>query len=355
MKKIIAITIFLITISFFVSCKKNTEKVNSNIEIQKTNDKVNKKELKYVLNDSFPIGDVRRYGIKVGKGNPIHPVTGEPTIESLFKLASEEGITLFFPKGFYDFGLYFIGDKNIKIKVNKSEFSGPIYIIEDEEKNPSTNIKIEGELITYYKLFIRLSSDIDIENLKILSNLEKNSAKLESMGCDIYAGSNDIYISNLFIENLGSNSPNYKNSRAALQVHGWNNNPNGLIIDNLHIKSSEKHGVYLTGSDHIIKNMIIDSFGLGEINGTNGLDDTDLKEKETNKVTGLWLNKCNNTIIESVTINTNDSKGEYALWLDSGNIGQPTIIEELILNGGDKSLPIFAEDDTNVVVKSVEK
>ena len=160
------------------------------------------------------------------------------------------------------------------------------------------------------------------------------------------------------MKSLGSEKDkddSFKRIRAAVQVHGWNENPEDIIIEKIHIKSSDRHGVYLTGRNHIINEIVIDKFGIGNTKDIQDIDDSDISKKETSLITGLWLNKCDNTTIGSVIINTKESKGKYALWLDSGDIGKPTIIESLVLKGGDEKLPIYAEDITNVVVKSVEK
>ena len=336
-----------------LSCKDKKEETPVKLEETTVITKVNKEELKYVVNESFPVGDVRRYGIRVEGGDPKHKVSNKNTTQTIFDLAEKENIKLFFPKGFYNFGLYLKGRQNIEITFDDASFSGPLYIIENEEKKKSSNITLKGKLTTYFKTFIRNSKEIEIEKLNIVTDVDKNSAKLRSMGCDIYVGSEDIYISQLYIDDLGSGNESYANSRAALQVHGWNNNPKNLVIDKVHIKSSDKHGIYLTGEDHLINKVIIDKFGTGSIKETRDLDDS--KKGETQNVTGLWLNKCNNSTINSVEINTQNSKGKYAVWLDSGITAKQSIIELLTLKGGDNKLPIYAQEDTNVLVKSVEK
>lgn len=339
----------------FTSCKDENQNEDSEkvIKTEETTEKINTEEVKYVVNDNFPVGDVRRYGIVNNGGDPIHPYSKELTTETIFKLASKEKIKLFFPKGYYKFGLNFKGIKNITIESDNAEFGGPLYFIEDADGNESTDIEIKGDITTYYKIFMRKCRDIEFETINIVSNPEKNIAKLKSMGCDIYAGSKFIYFKNLNISGLGSNNDSFKLSRAALQVHGWNNNPESITIDNLKIMSSDRHGVYLTGNNHEIQNISIDVFGEGRFKGMNELDDTE--KGQTSKITGLWLNKCNNATIGEVKINTKNSKGEYAVWLDEGDTTQPTTIESITLNGGDKKLPLLAEETTNVVVRNLNK
>ncbi|WP_452225478.1 hypothetical protein [Lacinutrix chionoecetis] len=340
---------------FFSSCKDENKKENGeeNVNTQETVDKVNSEELKYVINDGFPVGDVRRYGIVNEGGDPTHPYTKKPTTQSILELAQKENIKLFFPKGYYKFGLYFKGIQDITIESDGAEFGGPLYFIEDAEGNESKDIKITGNITTYYKVFMRKCQDIEFETVNVVSNPEKNIAKLNSMGCDIYGGSKFIYFKNLIIDGLGSDGDSFKLNRAALQVHGWNNNPESLTIDHLKIISSDRHGVYLTGNNHNIQKITIDKFGVGSYKGMNDLDDS--AKGQTDNVTGLWLNKCNNTSIGNVTINTANSKGTYSVWLDEGNTAQPTTIESITLTGGDKKLPLFAEETTNVVVRDLKK
>ncbi|MCK0108293.1 hypothetical protein MWU58_03240 [Flavobacteriaceae bacterium S0825] len=342
-----------IIFTLFVSCKEESKNDSKNESIEVIDEKINEEELKYVIDDSFPIGDIRRYGIRIEGGDPLHPISKKPTTQTIFEMASKEKIDLFFPKGYYKFGIYIKGLNGLSVTFDNSEFGGPIYIIEGEEKNESTNISLKGDFTTYYKFFSRNCSDIDIDNLTIKTDLEKNSAGLRSMGCDIYSGSKYLTFKNLVIEDLGSGSDKYSLSRAALQVHGWNNNPIGLSIDKVHIKSSDRHGVYITGKEHTIGQIIIDKFGVGNINGMKALEDSD--QGESKNITGVWLNRLTNSHIDEIIINTKDSKGKYAVWLDQGNIGEPTIIEQLTLNGGDEKLGVFADEITNTVVKGIEK
>ena len=236
----------------------------------------------------------------------------------------------------------------------KQNLQGPIYIIEDENGNESSDLVFKGTVTTYYKFFSRNCSDITIENLIIKTDKSKNSGGLRSMGCDIYAGSIDLSFKSILIEDLGSDDEiKYGLSRAAFIAHGWNNNPSGLVIDKLHVKSSDRHGVYITGSDHSIGEIIVDQFGVGTMKGMRGLEDA--QKGVADGAVGVWLNKLTNSQIDRITINTANSKGQYSLLLDRGAIPEPSTIDAIKLIGGEKKLPIFANDLTNIVVRSNEK
>jgi len=344
----------IILILFLNACKDSKQDVVSNQDIQ--TEKLN--EIDYVVNKQYKIGDVRRYGVMPNESIISNPFSKKNSIETVLDLAEKNKIKMTFPKGFYNDGLYIVGRENINLHFEDAEFAGPINIIENENNNMSSDIKLSGKLTTYYKLFARYSQDIEIENLNIKSDIEKNVSGLRSMGCDIYAGVKYMYIKNLNIEDLGSEQDkddSFKRTRAALQVHGFNDNPSYLQIRKIEISSSDRHGIYLTGNNHQIDEIIIHKFGVGNLTNIQGLDDTDLELKETNQITGVWLNKCNNTTIGNISINTNESKGTYSVWLDEGNIGEPTTIEKVTLIGGDKKLPIYANELSNCVIRKVVK
>jgi hypothetical protein len=343
------ILIFAIPFLLLISCKNEGESENILVENTTNQPKVNL-EHKYVVNDSFKIGDVRRYGIKIGGNDKKHPFTKKSTIESILEMASETETELFFPEGYYNFSLIIKGLSNVTIKSQNAEFSGPIYIIDDENKKKSSDITIKGHIKTYYKLFLRNSQDIEIDSITIESNPTKNSSKIAAMGCDIYSGVKYVYIKNLIIKGLGDSEKYHGLTRAALQVHGWNNNPEEVLIDNVEIESS-RHGIYLTGVNNTINRIKINAFGTGKIEEVRDLEDSN--KGETQMITGFWINRCNNCNINNLIINTKNSKGKYAVWLDGGAIAKQSIIEKIELVGGNKKLDVFAEEDTNVVVREL--
>ena len=348
-------TIYIIVLIIItISCKEE----NKEIKIDKVQDKENSTnwkviEKKYAINDVYEIGDVRRYGIIIGENDKIHPYSKKSTIETVLEISSKYKFPILFPEGTYNFGIFIKGLENVEIISKNAKFTGPIYIIDNDSLKKSKDIKVSGVITTYYKVFMRNSKDIEFDKLIITSDISKNSIKSSSMGCDIYAGVDYVYINELEINGVGSSADNHTLTRAALQVHGWNNNPSNLEINKITITNCDRHAIYLTGNNHIINNINIDSYGNGNYNNVSDLEDSE--KGDTQKIKGLWLNKCNNSSIGSVTINTNDSKGTYSVWLDEGNIGEPTTIEKVTLIGGDKKLPIFANELSNCVIRKLVK
>ena len=112
------------------SCKGQNEKSNTKEDNNSVTELTseNQEELNYVLVDSFPIGDIRRYGIKINGGDPRHPNSDKSTTQAVFEMASKENIEIFFPQGYYKFGLYFKGIDGLKVKFDNAEFGGGRYL-----------------------------------------------------------------------------------------------------------------------------------------------------------------------------------------------------------------------------------
>lgn len=343
--------VLIILVLCFFSCKEEKQsKEMKSLEVE-TNKKNSDEELKYVLNDTFKIGDVRRYGIMPNKSIGKHPVTQKNSLETLLDLAEKISLDITFPEGNYPIHLLIRGRENINIHFDNATIGGYVQITEKEDKI-SNNIKFTGILNIYDLLIVRNAVDTEMEIVSLLSDESKNTFKSRNKGVRIYGGVEKLEIKELNIEDLGSGKDEaYQRVHAALLVV---ESPKELTIDKLHIKSSDRHGVYLTGSDHIIKNIIIDKFGIGEIDNMSYMPDL-IDKENTKKIVGVWLSRCNYSIIGNIVINTKNSKGKYALRLDNGNVSMPTIIESVVLKGGDTKLPIYAEETTNVVVESLEK
>ncbi|MBQ4801410.1 hypothetical protein J8L88_01005 [Aquimarina sp. MMG015] len=340
----------LATIIFFLALGCN----NSTLIKERKDVISNFNDEKYVINGDYRIGDVRRYGCMPNSTIGNHPYSKKHTLETILDIA-EKGIEITFPEGYYKSELVFKGRENVKVNFNKAEFGGSIQIIDDAiKKIKSSNIILKGQLTTYTKFFTRNSNEIYVEDLIIRSDTTKSLLGLRSMGCDIYAGTKNLRMNNLVVGDLGSGSEKYKFSRAALQIHGWGNNPEGIIIKKVLIKSSDRHGVYLTGDRHKIDELIVDNFGVGSVINMESLEDA--QKEESKMISGVWFNKCNNSEIGSIEINKTNSKGRYSIWFDEGKFEEPTIIEHLILIGKTEKLPINSNDAfTNVLVKKFKQ
>jgi len=339
MKKYI-IVMLIIT---FVSCK--SDKKTSDTDKEEVKETVFD-DSKYVLDASFKIGDVRRYGVfpdSVYSFN--HPYTKKGKLETVLDLSENHGILMNFPKGYYKMNLFIKGRKNIKLNFENAEFGGLIKIIENDSIQ-SENIKLKGDVVSYAGLFTRKSNNININNITIKSSLVKNIYKIRSKGCHIYAGSSNVTINNLVIDDLGSGSEAFVYTHAAIAIDGWNNNPTDITIKKAHIKSTDRHGVYLTGTDNYIEELIIDKFGIGTSKFMVGMEDA--AKGEEKEFAAVWINKCYDCAFDKITINEKESKGKYAAFFDVGDKTRPTLIDEMIILNDSKSIGIKRDPNTAV-------
>ncbi len=295
----------------------------------------------YVVHDSFAIGDVRRYGVF-----PDKPINAE-AMTQLYQIA-DLGITILFPQGFYDTDLIIKGKSRLNFKFHDASFSGQIQIIENENQ-PSQHIILKGKLTTYSKFFTRKSHNIAIDTLIIGTDTLKNKFGKRSLGCSIYAGTKNMHIKKLVVEDLGSGDDYYRFSLAAIQLHGWNNNPQNITIDEAIVEKSDRHGVYITGKNHQINNLAIKQVGLGSITNHNGLEDADAHEIAL--VSSLWINKCHDSRFTNVIIDCAGSKPQFTVNFDEGIASEPTIIDYLTIKNNTSSIQLLPNDLTNVVVR----
>lgn len=302
----------------------------------------------YLLDDSYPLGDVRRYGIYP---DSIHSSgnakTKKTRIETMLDVA-EQGVEITFPKGYYKTAIVLKGRQNVSLTFKDAVIAGMVQIFE-KDSTPSSHIKLNGNFTTYGGFFTRKSKDISIGNITISSNTAKNLNGLRSRGCVIYGGSKNIKINDLVIDDLGSGAPAYKYKGAALSIEGWNDNPENVQIKNVHIKSSDRTGMYITGKDHLIGDVIIDRFGMGDAKGMSPMQDAVKGEEKDFKA--LWINKCYDSFIENVTINEKDSKGKYTAHFDLGDKNKPVTIGVLKVVNDNSKIKILEEPVNGVVIE----
>ncbi len=334
--------IVLVLLLFF-SC----DEKNKNL-ITPLNNSNNINEAEYVIDSSYSLGDVRRYGIfpNIEIGN--HQKYKKNKINVILDLA-ESGQEITFPTGHYNTNLILKGREDVNIHFNNVSFSGQIQIIEDELGKESRNINLLGTLKTYNKFFSRKSQNISIDTLIIASDTLKNNYNKRSLGCNIYGGTKHLNIKKLIVEDLGSGDEYYKFSVAALQIHGWDNNPEYINISEAIIEKSDRHGVYITGNNNSIDKLLIKKVGLGTINYNNGLEDAETEELKF--ISALWMNKLNNSKISNVTIDCRNSKANYTVNFDEGSSGEPTVIDYLQIINNDSNIKMLPNDLTNIVVR----
>lgn len=306
------------------------------------------------LHKKYNIGDVRRYGIFPDSSfTYTHPISKKPKITTILDLAEQSNVELFFPEGFYNMALILDGRQNIQLKFNNAAFDMVNIRKSTDTKKVSNNIKLKGSLITYDRLGITEARSIEIDTVYIRSDTTKNHRKMRSRGCHIYYGSKNIIIKYLEIEDFGSGDKRYYNNHAALSLDGWQNNPENVSIHKLYIKSTDRHGIYLTGKNHKIDEIVIDRFGIGDDIGMTGMQDANGVEYKL--FSGIWINRCYNTTIGEIMINTKMSKGFFTTNFDEGDSLRPVTINKIEVKNFDRKLPVRFAKNTGVIVKEIIK
>ena len=262
---------------------------------------------------------------------------------------ANQGLPIQFPKGYYDTSIVLKKASNISLQFDEVILGGGFQIIDDNGED-SQFIKITGTLTILDKLFIRQSNNISFDDVLLTSDTIQNSFKQKNRGVSIYAGSKNIKFNSLTINETGGEPTEFfKYTAAALQVHGWKNNPENILINSLSINNAGRTALYLTGNNHQIKKAQVSNFGLGNNENMFGLDDA--SPGEETEFTAVWINRCNSCEIDSLSINSTFNKGKYSLRLDEGKYHEPTFINNIQLNNKAKELPIKDDKLTNILVK----
>jgi hypothetical protein len=321
------------------SCHVNREKIT--IELPASNPGLDDAE--FVLEQGFKPGDVRRYGL--------FPDSINTTVRvgKALELA-QMGMPLYFPEGYYAININLKGAQDVTLTFEKAVIGGGLNLLESDDEG-SSRIAIKGHLSVLDRVFIRHSSHITFDSLTIVSDTLRNLYKKKNRGLSIYAGTQNLSIQKLkVVETGGEDLDHYRHTAAAVQIYGWNNNPENVLIKEVVVRNAGRTAAYITGNNNQIGSMHLEGFGKGSGNNMAGLDDAPAESEKA--FTGLWINKCNDCYFGSVAISGETSAS--FLRLGPGEAYEPTIIDEVIWENS-PALPL--EDDllTNVIIKSVAK
>lgn len=342
---------FTLIIISVISCKTNQDKKGEDSITPKKEEVFN--DSTYVMDTKYPVGDVRRYGLTAETAKLPHPKTGKNRMTTVLDLAEQSGIEMTFPAGYYGMDLTLDSRKNLNLKFNKSEFS----LISINQVNDSLpipeNITLKGSLTAYARLALTEAKNIKIDSVFLKTDEVKNLYKMRNTGCHIYHGCKNITINYLEIDDIGSGSNKYKYTHAAIALDGWNNNPTDVTINKAVINSTDRHGVYMTGQDNVIKDLTIKRFGVGSVEGMDGMQDA--AKGEEKELTAVWLNKCDYCYIDKVTIDEKDSKATNTFFLDTGNKDKPSEIGNVIILNDNPKIEVKKEENTNVQIVSITK
>tara|TARA_B100000767_G_scaffold120944_1_gene115312 strand:+ start:133607 stop:134581 length:975 start_codon:yes stop_codon:yes gene_type:complete len=296
----------------------------------------------FIFDSAYSKGDVRRYGIFPNKA-----VSGKHLNDVLY--LANQGLPIQFPKGYYDTSIVLKKSSNISLHFDEVILGGGFQIIDENGEN-SQYIKITGTLTILDKLFIRRSNNISFDDVFLMSDTIQNMHRQKNRGVSIYAGSKNIRFNSLTINDTGGEPKEFfKYTAAALQVHGWKNNPENILINSLSINNAGRTALYLTGNNHQINKVQVFNFGLGSNENMFGLDDA--SPGEETEFSAVWINRCNSCEIDSLVINSIYNKGRYSLRLDEGKYHEPTFINNIRISNKAKKLLIKDDKLTNILVK----
>ncbi|GMN07852.1 hypothetical protein MTsPCn5_32410 [Croceitalea sp. MTPC5] len=312
----------LVLIFLLVGCKKNEDQWKKDLE---------KIDTEFTLHNEYDYLDVRRYGLFPGKPIGGHPKNGKNVVEALLDLA-ELGVPIRFPEGFYKTALKIQGRKNIKLYFNNTIFAGLV------EVRNSNDIHLMGSLSTLEQFYTRDSENIqaDIVFVKKDSILSINNRR--PYGCSIHSGTKNLTIKKLVVEDVGSGTFDYKFVKGGLIIHGHNNEPEEINIDSVIIKSSDRHGAYISGENIEIDFLSIEKFGVG-----SGLEMAPMEGGilgDQLAFSGLWIKNCFNSSIKRTEIKLMESGGVHSLNMDYGETFRPVVLDTVLLIGKGKGSPL---------------
>ncbi|TXE19085.1 hypothetical protein ES692_04305 [Psychroserpens burtonensis] len=333
-------------IMLLIACKSES-KPEKNLIIEASDPKMDLAVLinELTLEDKYPQNDVRRYGVfpDLTVGN--HPKTGQNKMNEILNLA-EMGLELNFPEGVYKTVLNFSNRNGVKLHFDKAAFIGAI-LINGTSEQKIKNINLTGTLLSYSSFSSTYNSGVAIDSLIIKNDKTINISNLNSSGCNIYIGTFSLSINYLEIEGIGSVGDQFRYTPAALMIHGKSPSPEDILIKHANIKSSDRHGAYLSGKFIEINKLFITSVGLGEIENMPKIAYT--KPGEEKEITAVWLKDFEDSNIGDLHINTSSSpKLNYALYLDSGDINFPSTVSIVHLAG--KNNEVKRSPATNIDV-----
>lgn len=310
-------------------------------------------EKNYVLDKNYKVGDIRRYGIypdSLVLNNTKHPNTGKYRIQTLLDFAEESQIIIDFPSGNYNLNLFIDSRENINLNFNNSAFS--LVHITNAKGKESKNINLRGKLLVYNQFGTYNSTNIKLDTLILKSDIKKSKEGLRNKGCHIYKGTRNLFIDYLEINDLGSGSIDYKSNHAALAIDGQGDNPIGISIKNTLIRSSDRHGAYITGSKHFFGKITIEKYAQGDTNNMIGMQDARIEDALV--LSGLWINRCNDSVFDEIMILTKKSTNGIPLKLDEGNFLHPTFVNLLKFDKPYIDSMVLDNVLTNVLVKRLD-
>jgi hypothetical protein len=336
--------IFLsIAICCFVLCCKDKKDVIKIDEVTQVD--INELIDRLTINSNFSVNDVRRYGLMPNQTLGNHPKTKTKIIDEVLNIA-EQGQELKFPTGLYKTSLILSNRSNLKLNFDNASFSGSIIVNGTKEK-PINHINLKGRLISYSSFSCSFVDDISIDSLIIKNNKDLNISKLESSGCNIYSGTTSLYIDYIEVFGTGSGQQEYRYTPASLMIHGSSPKPYDILLKDVIIYASDRHGAYLSGESIDIENLNINSFAQGTIETLQPIASTTIGDEKL--YTGVWLNMFENSVINKLLINTETSPlAVNTIYLDKGDNAFPSYVHKLEIKGKNGKTKIHPQSNVTL-------
>lgn len=301
---------FYLGLTLVTCCSPNTTQSNETSKKRP----VGINDNKWVKKDSFPYGDIRRYGFDIGYLSPVQ-------LDSIFDIA-EHVHPITFPEGVYPIDFNIEGRSNIALDFKNVTISGKVTI------QDANHISLHGKLNILDILFLRNASNIGIDTVKVRTDKKLGLTKMANRGVNVYSGSNNVSIHSLaIIDQIGDGIP-FSYAQAALLIHGFQGTPTNVRIEDLIVENCGRTGVYISGRDHVFGKMKIENYGLSESKlNIKPIEKADAGE--ANEFKGLWLNYTENVKIDSLILVNKQNKGFYSILFDESLGHVPNIISNL--------------------------
>ncbi len=327
----------ILPVAFIISCQPNTKKSDPALKSlsQKEIDSI---EQTYAIDSTFNKGDVRRYGISPETIRKSHPVVKKNNLAAVLDLAEKTGMSLNFPKVYYPINLNLDGRKNIKLHFDETAFEEIRITNRDGKLDKPENVELLGTLVSYVRFAITNASKIKIDTILLQSEPDISVSKMRNKGFYVYLGVEDLQVKYVEIDDLGSGGESFKNIRAAFDISEGIDASKEVSIDALYVKSSDRYGVHIAGSDHTFGKITIDKFGVGSIEDMNPYGNSNSGIKKA--IAGVFMDNCTGTFIEEIEIDVEESIGKNTFIFEKGDIYEPTQIEIITILNYKDDLPL---------------
>lgn len=252
-----------------------------------------------VLDNSYHPGHNRRYGISPDGDRDLGTGTNWETafagrLAAWWKSWTLPGAEGFAERGYYRTAMNIVGPQynGAKCYFDKAEFAGVLHIFGDFSGAVLTarleDMSLLGELWTWDRFGPVATKNLKLGEIHCGSSITANLAGTEGRGAHLYSWNQGMSGDLIRVYDTG-NDPNMD---AAIAADGATNNPSGFRFKRWIVDDTAVHGVYLTGPDQQVDEIIVNAFGRTEWLGSA----LDFMQDAPNlascyELCGVWLNR----------------------------------------------------------------